>query len=39
MFKLIKLAPVLWMAFRWFKSQKNGTAYKTSRYSGKDRRF
>ncbi len=38
MFKLIKLAPMLWMAYRWFRGQKNTGAFKSSRYPGRNTR-
>ena len=36
MFKIFKLAPMIWMAWRWFRGQKNAGAFKSSRYT--DRR-
>lgn len=39
MFKLVKLAPMLWMAWRWYQGQKKGAALKGSTgYSKFDRR-
>ena len=32
MFKLLKLAPVVWMAYKWFKGQKSGGGYRSSRF-------
>jgi hypothetical protein len=41
MFKLLKLAPMLWMAYRWYRGQKTGGtaggAYKAGRYSDRGR--
>jgi len=41
MFKLLKLAPMLWMAYRWYRGQKTGGtaggAYKAGRYPDRGR--
>lgn len=38
MFKLLKLAPMIWMAYRWYRGQKTGGAYKAAdRYADRNR--
>lgn len=34
----MKLVPMAWMAYKWFKGQKSRSNYNASRYSSRDDR-
>lgn len=35
MFKLIKLIPIAWMAYKWIREKKMSEDYKASRFSNR----
>lgn len=38
MFKLIKLVPLAWMAYKWIREKKMSADYKASRHANRDGR-
>lgn len=38
MFKLINIAPMLWMAWKWYQGQKSRASGQQSRYDTRRRR-